>query len=132
MWKNRLTAWLRPVFTLFVLAGLVSLAGCGRCRRGRRTALGRGRGHHARDSSAMRQPRQLPDRQGNRGPGPRGILYDHRNVPPYHGWQQGGDAECQRGGACGVRIGVAQWQLTRTTLAGAIEPIAPAQTRWYQ
>src|SRR5438552_18747440 len=29
MWKNRLTAWLRPVLTLFVLAGLLSLAACG-------------------------------------------------------------------------------------------------------
>jgi hypothetical protein len=29
MWKNRLTAWLRPVFTLFALAGVLSLAACG-------------------------------------------------------------------------------------------------------
>jgi hypothetical protein len=29
MWKNRLTAWLRPVFTLLALAGLLSLAACG-------------------------------------------------------------------------------------------------------
>ena len=29
MWKNRLTAWLRPVFTLFALAGMLSLAACG-------------------------------------------------------------------------------------------------------
>lgn len=29
MLKNRLTAWLRPVFTLFALGGLLSLAACG-------------------------------------------------------------------------------------------------------
>src|SRR5438105_4477957 len=29
MWKNRLTTWLRPALTLFALAGVFSLAGCG-------------------------------------------------------------------------------------------------------
>src|SRR3989442_9024244 len=29
MWNNRLTAWLRPVFALFALAGALALTGCG-------------------------------------------------------------------------------------------------------